>query len=392
MSDDLSALTNDVFRARFRGWLETNYPQEWRQPITFRLSGDAERRWLKMLYDGGWRAPAWPKKFGGLELGLEKQLIYHEELEAFKAARFLDSGAILLGPILMKYGTASQQAKELPAILRGEVLWCQGYSEPNAGSDLASLKTSAVLDGTHFVVNGQKIWTTLAAFADRMFILVRTSKSGRKQAGISFLMLDMKSPGVTVRPIMNLAGEDELCEVFFQDVRVPVENLIHEIDQGWEVAKTLLGGERIANGAPTLPRQAFEMLEIVIAGLGLGDDPAVRDRQAELLCDLHDLSVLYAQVADTAIRGETDDAALSIMKVLATELFQRISEEMLRLADEDAGAVEPVGVGGLPADLRKIYMIARPSSIYAGANEVQRNIIARMLLGAERRGYTPFTR
>jgi alkylation response protein AidB-like acyl-CoA dehydrogenase len=219
-----------------------------------------------------------------------------------------------------------------------------------------------------------------------MFILVRTSKSGRKQAGISFLMLDMKSPGVTVRPIMNLAGEDELCEVFFQDVRVPVENLIHEIDQGWEVAKTLLGGERIANGAPTLPRQAFEMLEIVIAGLGLGDDPAVRDRQAELLCDLHDLSVLYAQVADTAIRGETDDAALSIMKVLATELFQRISEEMLRLADEDAGAVEPVGVGGLPADLRKIYMIARPSSIYAGANEVQRNIIARMLLGAERRG------
>jgi alkylation response protein AidB-like acyl-CoA dehydrogenase len=385
MSDDLNALTSDEFRTRFRGWLEANYPPEWRQPITFRLSGESERRWLKMLHDGGWRAPAWPKKFGGLELGLEKQLIYHEELEDFKAARFLDSGAILLGPILMKYGTAAQQAKELPAILRGEVLWCQGYSEPNAGSDLASLKTSAVLEDTHFVVNGQKIWTTLAAFADRMFVLVRTSKAGKKQAGISFLMLDMNSPGVTVRPIMNLAGEDELCEVFFQDVRVPVENLIHEINQGWEVAKTLLGGERIANGAPTLPRQAFEMLEIVIAGLDLGDDPAVRVRQAELLCDLHDLSVLYAQVADAAIRGETDDAALSIMKVLATELFQRISEEMLRLADEDAGAVEPIGVGGLAADLRKIYMIARPSTIYAGANEVQRNIIARMLLGAERR-------
>jgi alkylation response protein AidB-like acyl-CoA dehydrogenase len=385
MSEDLNALPNDKFRARFRGWLEANYPPEWREPITFRISGEAEKRWLRMLYDAGWRAPAWPKEYGGMELGLDKQLIYHHELEAFKAARCLDSGGALLAPVLMKYGTAAQKAKELPAILRGEILWCQGYSEPNAGSDLASLKTSAVLDGEYFVINGQKIWTTLAAFAERMFILVRTSKTGRKQTGISFLLLDMDTPGVTVRPIMNLAGEDELCEVFFENVRVPRENLIHEIDKGWDVAKTLLGGERIANGAPTLPRQAFEILETLIAGLGLNEDASVQDRRAELLCDLHDLSVLFAEVSDAAIRGVTDDAALSFMKVLATELFQRISEEMLRLVDESAGAVEPAGIGGVSADLRKIYMIARPSSIYAGANEVQRNIVARMLLGAPTR-------
>jgi alkylation response protein AidB-like acyl-CoA dehydrogenase len=385
MSEDLNALPNEEFRARFRGWLEANYPPEWRQPITFRLSGEIEKRWLRMLYDAGWRAPAWPKEYGGMALGLDKQLIYHHELEAFKAARCLDSGGVLLAPVLMKYGTPAQKAKELPAILRGEILWCQGYSEPNAGSDLASLKTSAVLDGEYFVINGQKIWTTLAAFAERMFILVRTNKTGRKQTGISFLLLDMDTPGVTVRPIMNLAGEDELCEVFFENVRVPRENLIHEIDKGWDVAKTLLGGERIANGGPALPRQAFEIMEALIAGLGLGEDAGVQDRRAELLCDLHDLSVLYAEVADAAIRGETDDAALSFMKVLATELFQRISEEMLRLVDESAGAVEPAGIGGVSADLRKIYMIARPSSIYAGANEVQRNIVARMLLGAPTR-------
>jgi len=368
MPEDLNALPNEEFRARFRGWLEANYPPEWRQPITFRISGEAEKRWLRMLYNAGWRAPAWPKEYGGMELGLDKQLIYHHELEAFKAARCLDSGGALLAPVLMKYGTSAQKAKELPAILRGEILWCQGYSEPNAGSDLSSLKTSAVLDGEYFVINGQKIWTTLAAFAERMFILVRTNKMGKKQAGISFLLLDMDTPGVTVRPIMNLAGEDELCEVFFEDVRVPRENLIHEIDKGWDVAKTLLGGERISNGAPTLPRQSFEMLEALTAGLGLREDAGVQDRRAELLCDLHDLSVLYEEVADAAIRGETDDAALSIMKVLATELFQRISEEMLRLVDESAGAVEPTGIGGVSADLRKIYMIARPSSIYAGAN------------------------
>jgi alkylation response protein AidB-like acyl-CoA dehydrogenase len=180
---------------------------------------------------------------------------------------------------------------------------------------------------------------------------------------------------------MNLAGEDELCEIFFDNVRVPRENLVGELNQGWTVAKALLGDERIANGAPTLSRQAFEVLEQLVDGIALGDDQGQADRVAQLYCDIEDLAALHSQVADAAIRGEIDNAALSLMKVLATELFQRVSDELLRVAGEDAGFHEPVGVAGVELDLRKIYMIARPSTIYAGANEVQRNIVAGMLMG-----------
>jgi len=243
------------------------------------------------------------------------------------------------------------------------------------------LRTSAVQEGEEFVINGQKIWTTLAGCADRIFVLVRTNKDVKKQAGISFILADMDTPGLTVRPIMNLADEDELCEIFFDNVRVPAENLVGEINQGWTVAKALLGDERIANGAPTLSRQAFEVLEQLIDGVGLLDDLGETDRTAQLLCDIEDLAALHSQVADAAIRGEIDNAVLGLMKVLATDLFQRVSDELLRVAAEDAGLQRPVGVAGVNTDLRKIYMIARPSTIYAGANEVQRNIVANMLMG-----------
>lgn len=381
MAEDLDLLSNEDFRHRWRGWLEANYPDEWRVPITRRLAGDEERRWHRMTYEAGWRAPAWPKEYGGLGLSLEKQLIVHEEMERHRCARVLDSGGMLLAPVLMKYGTDEQRARYLPAILRGEELWCQGYSEPNAGSDLASLRTSAVREGDEFVINGQKIWTTLAAFADRIFVLTRTNKDVKKQAGISFLLCDMGVPGMTVRPIMNLADEDELCEIFFDNVRVPAENLVGEVDQGWTVAKALLGDERIANGAPTLSRQSFEVLEQLVNELDLSNDEGVTDRVASLFCDVHDLEALHSQVADAAIRGEVDNAVLGMMKVLATELFQNISEEILSVVGEDAGLQEPVGIGGVPLDLRKIYMIARPSTIYAGANEVQRNIVSNMVMG-----------
>jgi len=382
VAEDLSALPNDEFRARWRAWLEANYPEEWKVPITFRISGDEERRWHRMTYEAGWRAPSWPKEYGGLGLDLEKLLIYNDELERLRAARVLDSGGMLLAPVMFEFGTPEQKERYLGPILRGEDLWCQGYSEPGSGSDLASLRTSAVRDGDHFVINGQKIWTTLAAPADRIFVLVRTNRDVKKQAGISFILADMDTPGLTVRPIMNLAGEDELCEVFFEDVRVPAANLVGELDQGWTVAKALLGDERIVNGGPTLPRQAFAMLDQLISGLGLDADQAVADRQAALLCQLNDLAALHRQVADAAIRGEVDNAVLGMMKVLATDLFQRISEEMLDLAAEHAGALEAAGIGGVEADLHRIFMIARPATIYAGANEVQRNIVSRMLLGA----------
>lgn len=381
MAEDLNLLSNDDFRARWRSWLEENYPEEWRVPIILRIAGDDERRWHRMTYEAGWRAPAWPKEYGGLGLSLEKQLIMNREMERHNCARVLDSGAVLFAPALMKYGTEEQKQRYLPEILRGEKLWCQGYSEPNSGSDLASLGTTAVRDGDEFVINGQKIWTTLAAYADHIFVLVRTNKEVKKQAGISFLLADMDAPGLTLRPIMNLADEDELCEIFFDNVRVPATSLVGDVDQGWTVAKALLGDERIANGAPTLPRQAFAVLEQLTEALGLLDDLGETDRVAELFCDLEDLTALHSQVADAAIRGEIDNAVLGLMKVLATDLFQRVSDELLRVAGEDAGLREPVGVGGVALDLRKIYMVARPSTIYAGANEVQRNIVATMLMG-----------
>lgn len=385
MMQDLNLLSDDAFRASWRSWLETHYPSEWRRPITLRLRGEQEHRWLGMLFQHGWRAPAWPKQHGGLGLSFAKQLIYHQELEQYGAARFLDSGGVLLGPILIKYGTPAQQATYLPPILRGEEIWCQGYSEPGSGSDLASLRTTAILDGDHFVVNGSKIWTTMVKESSRMFLLVRTNKEAKKQAGISFLVMDMDTPGVTVRPIVNLAGEDEFGQVFFDNARIPRENLIHELNAGWTVAKTLLGTERITNGAPTLSRQSFEILEALTAALDLADDTGIADRRAALLCDLHDLTALHAQVSDAVVRGEAEDTALGLMKVLASELFQRISEEILRIAQEDAGAVAPTDVGGVDADLHKIFMIARPPSIYAGANEVQRNIVARIVLGSASR-------
>jgi Acyl-CoA dehydrogenases len=381
MAEDLNLLSHDEFRGHWRAWLEANYPEEWRIPIIYRLMGDDERRWHRMTFEAGWRAPAWPKEYGGLGLSLEKQLIMHQEMERHKCARVLDSGALLLAPVLMKYGTQEQRDRYLGPILRGEDLWCQGYSEPNSGSDLASLRTSATIDGDEFVINGQKIWTTLAACADRIFVLVRTNKEVKKQAGISFVLADMDTPGLTVRPIMNLAGEDELCEIFFDNVCVPRENLVGALNQGWTVAKALLGDERISNGAPTLPRQAFEVLERLADGIALDDDLGRTDRVAQLYCDIEDLAALHSQVADAAIRGEIDNAALSLMKVLATDLFQRVSDELLRVAGEDAGFQTPVGVAGIELDLRKIYMIARPSTIYAGANEVQRNIVATMLMG-----------
>lgn len=381
MSEDLDALDAEAFRERWRAWLVENYPPEWRIPIIHRIAGDDERRWHRMTYEAGWRAPAWPKEHGGLGLSLEKQLIMHQEMERHSCARVLDSGALLLAPALMNYGTQEQRDRYLPAILRGDDLWCQGYSEPNAGSDLASLRTTAVRDGDKWVINGQKIWTTLAASADRIFVLARTNKDVKKQAGISFLLADMDTPGLTVRPIMNLAGEDELCEIFFDNVRIPLENIVGEVDQGWTVAKALLGDERIANGAPSLSRQSFDVLEQLIEGVGLSDDLGQTDRAAKLFCDVQDLAALHSQVADAAIRGEVDNAALSLMKVLATDLFQRVSDELFSVAGEDAGLQDAAGVAGVELDLRKIYMIARPSTIYAGANEVQRNIVSNMLMG-----------
>ncbi len=379
---ELEALSDDMFRQRLRDWLEEYYPPEWRRPVVFRLRGENEKRWLSLMHDHGWRLPSWPREYGGLGLPLTKQLAYHEEMARFGTARWLDMGGTLLGPTLIKFGTAEQKAKYLPEIARGDVIWCQGYSEPNAGSDLASLKTTAKRDGDYFVINGTKIWTTMATDAQRMFLLARTSQEERKQQGISFLLVDMDTPGITVEPIVNLAGEDEFAQVFLDDVRVPVENLVGEQGQGWTVAKALLGVERITTASPAPARYAFDVLNRVIKNYGDAKGE-LRQLHGQLLCDLEDYIALYAQTTDAYIDGRVEGHELSILKMLSSDLFQRISEACLQAAGERSGVRGQLPVGQVEEDLRLIYMIARPTSIYGGANDVQRDIIARALFGGK---------
>jgi alkylation response protein AidB-like acyl-CoA dehydrogenase len=373
---------DERFRAAWREWLEANYPREWRSPFK-RIIGEDERRWLRTLHRAGWRAPGWPVEHGGMGLGLAKQLIYQDELDRVGASRNADLGAFLLAPIIMRYGTPEQKQRYLPAILCGEELWCQGYSEPGAGSDLASLRTSAVRDGDILVINGQKIWTSMAGVSDAIFMLVRTSRSARKQQGITFLVASLNTPGITVRPIENLAGDREFCEVFFDDARVPLTNVVGGIDEGWTVAKALLGVERIMTGSPYLANRAFAMLVRVAKGTGVLDDAHYADRLGRAAFDLHDVKALYASICQEAIEGRTDELRLSYLKIAASELFQRLSELAIEIAGDLGGTRGPLVPGTLEDDIFRAFMVSRPATIYGGTGEVQRNIAARILLGAE---------
>ncbi|MES2258548.1 MAG: acyl-CoA dehydrogenase family protein [Pseudomonadota bacterium] len=380
----LAALPDDEFRSRFRAWLAANYPAAWRQDHRrpfLRLRGEDLVYWLKLLNVHGWRAPAWPLEHGGMGLSFRKQLIYHEETERAKVARIIDNGETQLGPTLIACGTPEQQRHYLPRILDCEDIWCQGYSEPGAGSDLASLRTQAVRDGDVFIVNGQKTWTTHATEGSHIFTLVRTTNGVKKQQGISFLLIDLKAPGVTIRPIANLAGEDEFCEVFFDSVRVPAENLVGEIDQGWNVAKALLGHERVWLGSPALAATALELAQALVLASGLENDAGVTDRLACLQADLHDYRLLYAEICnDIAARSAHPGPEVSVLKVYVSELLQRITEFSVAIGAEYGGCSGDVRIGELSTDLHWQLMMARPVTIYAGANEVQRDILAKAVL------------
>jgi len=384
MAENLDLLPDEGFRLRFRGWLEECYPVSLRQnshrPFR-RLRGQEALTWLRTLYEGGWRAPAWPREYGGMGLSFRKQLIYNEELERVGAARIIDLGETQLGPVLMQFGSHAQRLHFLPRILRCDDLWCQGYSEPNAGSDLASLRTAAVLDGADYIVNGQKIWTTHANESTHCFTLVRTNKTARKQEGISFLLIDLSTPGISIRPIINLAGDDEFCEVFFSNVRVPAASLVGEKDQGWSVAKALLGYERIWIGSPALAGKALSLAHELVLALGRTDDVGVTDRLAQLTADLHDYRLLYAEICDTVADGATPGPEASMLKVFASELLQRLTEFNYEIAAEWGAVVGDVQINDTLADLHWQFMMARPVSIFAGANEIQRGILAKNVLG-----------
>ncbi|MBJ3777042.1 acyl-CoA dehydrogenase family protein [Acuticoccus mangrovi] len=374
---DLDALPDETFRLLVRRWIEENYPDEIRHRPK-RLHWKESSLWYFKLAEKGWLCPGWPKEHGGMGLSPAKQIIMVEEQERYGCARIADHGIVMLGPLLIQYGTDAQRERFLPAILRGEHVWAQGYSEPNAGSDLASLRTRAVREGDHYVVNGQKTWTTLGMDANWMFMLVRTDPNVRQQAGISFLLVPMDSPGITLRPIKNLDLHEEFAEVFFDDVKVPVDNRVGPENHGWTMAKSLLGFERIFVGSPKQSENALTRLSTLADHLGIADDPVFRDRYARLAMRLADLKALYAGHVDIVRRGGTLGADVSILKIVQTELYQAITVLMADVSGLDAARLEPLA-GGLNPGQMAIQSL--PTSIYAGSNEIQRNILAKVVLG-----------
>lgn len=381
MAEHLDSLTDEAFRARFRAWLEAVYPETWRatteRPFR-RLRGEEVRAWIALLNKGGWRAPAWPRAYGGLGLSFAKQVIYHEELDRLGAARVIDLGEVQLGPTLIAHGSEEQKARYLPGILGGEHLWCQGYSEPGAGSDLAALSTTAVRRGDRLIVNGQKIWTTHANESTHVFALVRTSREERRQDGITFLLMEMDRPGIKVRPIKNLAGEDEFCEVFFDDVEASMDDVVGEVGRGWTVAKALLGHERIWIGSPGLAGRTLALSRRLIETLDA--PPELKTRYADLAIDLHGLRALYARICSAVNEGRKPGTEVSMLKVMASELQQRASQLNLDLGGGLAAMASPVEINGLTLDLPWQFQMSRPQAIFAGANEVQRNVLAKAML------------
>lgn len=390
---------DEQFRDEVRSFIAVALPTEIRQRAA---AGDHSHiradilGWQNILYQQGWAAPAWPVEFGGTGWSKVQQFIFETECALADAPPQLAFSIKMIGPVLIRYGTPEQQQRFLPGILSGQDWWCQGYSEPGSGSDLASLKMQAVRDGNEYVLNGQKIWNTLGQFADWIFCLVRTDSSGKPQRGISFILIDMKSPGITVRPTRLLDGSNEVNEIWFDDVRVPAENLIGEENNGWTYAKFLLGHERtnIAGIGPS--KRALRGLKQAAGEISKGGRPLIEDRQfglklAQLEIELMALEITNMRVivADAEKRAPGPEA--SILKIRGTEIAQRISElrieaygaAALACASESelAGLSDADAVVGPESRAGADYLNLRKLSIFGGSNEIQRNIIAQMILG-----------
>jgi alkylation response protein AidB-like acyl-CoA dehydrogenase len=376
---DWNAMADEDFRREVRAFVEREYPPRLRY-ILHRARWHEMKGWWKKLCDQGWIAPNWPREWGGMALDAGKMVIYLEEFERYGVARAPDQGITQVGPLIMRYGTQAQKDHYLPRTRSGEHIWCQGYSEPNAGSDLASLQTAALLEGDHFVVNGQKIWTSLADDATHIYLLVRTDKAAKKQQGISFLLVDLKTPGITLRPIRNLAGHEEFCQVYFDSVRVPREALVGALNDGWTVAKALLGFERLGIGSPRRPQYALNRLEQVARAKGLLDDPGFLDRFIALRLDLEDGAALYGRFVEQVKRGEPLGQDVSMLKIWTMETWQRLAELLVEAGAEDGVIAGVRDVAGVETDFLNPYYYSRPATIYGGSSEIQRNILARYVL------------
>ncbi len=394
---DLNYTDEDLaFRDRVRVFLDENLPPDLQHKVRghLRLSKDDYVRWHRILARQGWVAPGWPAEFGGPGWSAVQRHIFEEECARAGTPPVMPFGVNMVAPVIMAFGSQRQKDYFLPRILSCADWWCQGYSEPGAGSDLASLKNTAVREGEHYIVNGQKTWTTLAQHADMIFCLVRTDTGVRKQEGISFLLIDMHAPGVTVRPIIMLDEDHEVNEVFFDNVRVPVENLVGEENRGWTYAKFLLGHERTGIAAVGRSKRELAFVKRLAAreqknGRPLIEDPLFAARVADLEIELMALEMTVLRVLARPDHRPGPEA--SVLKVRGTDIQQALTELMVEAAGPAALAFDPAYLEGErehslagddeAAPLLPYYFNYRKTSIYGGSNEIQRNIIAQMILG-----------
>ena len=381
-SPDEEAFRNEVCR-----FLATELPLRLSDKVRtgVRLSKQEMEQWHATLNQRGWLANHWPREYGGPGWSTVQKFIFEHECALAHAPRIVPFGLSMLGPVLIKYGTEAQKQHWLPRILDGSDWWCQGYSEPGAGSDLASVATSATRDANHYVVNGQKTWTTLGQHANMIFCLVRTDKTVKKQEGISFLLIDMATPGIEVRPIITLDGEHEVNEVFFTDVRVPLENLVGAEHKGWTCAKYLLTYERTNIAGVGFSVAALEELKKVAAkikknGRPLAEDASFAARLARVEIDLENMKTTNLRVISAVAGGGVPGAESSMLKIRGTEIRQEISSLMRRAMGPYANFTNFAGPAEA-ATASAIYFNNRKLSIFGGSNEIQRNIISKMILG-----------
>jgi alkylation response protein AidB-like acyl-CoA dehydrogenase len=368
------------FRSDVRAWLEANLPLALRGR-TARPPPAELMPWYQALSRKGWIAPHWPKHYGGMGATLNEQIIMTEELARIGAPQLPAQGLNHIGPLLMEFGTEAQKAQHLPPIIAGTVIWAQGYSEPGAGSDLASLSTRATLEGDHFIVRGQKIWTTWGHHSDWMFALVRTDPQAEpRQAGISFLLIDLRSPGIRIRPIKTIAGDDEFSEVFFDDVVVPAENLVGKLNDGWRIANALLGHERLASSNPQFPLIALERIKTMARASGVIADPAFQDRLAAASINVTALSALFSHAAELTNNKQGPGPESSVIKIFASELLQTLNELLIQAAGGHASTQNPITTNFGVVDVAAPFLQSRRVTIYGGSSEIQRNVLARRVL------------
>jgi len=383
-----------AFREEIRAWVCANLPDDLAHKVhnALELTRDDMQRWAKILGKKGWLGFGWAKEFGGPGWTAVQKHLFEEECALAGAPRIVPFGPVMVAPVIMAFGTPEQQQRFLPGIASGEVWWSQGYSEPGSGSDLASVKTRAERQGNQYIVNGQKTWTTLGQYGEWIFCLVRTSTEGKPQTGISFLLIDMKSPGVTVRPIIMLDGGHEVNEVFFDNVEVPAENLIGEENKGWTYAKHLLSHERTNIADVNRSKRELERLKRIAKREGVWNDLRFRDEIAKLEVDVVALEMLVLRVLSAEKSGKNSLDIAGLLKIRGSEIQQRYSELMMLAAGPFAlplirEAMEAGWQGNFPggevgnAPLASTYFNLRKTTIYGGSNEVQRNIVSQVVLG-----------